>query len=87
VARQSSPSSRSTKPAAKPAATEEPDELDAVEEVEALEDEADFDEEDGGSERSAQADAMWDDVKIEPVELALPKGSGTRCGRTGSPPS
>ncbi|WP_344616616.1 DNA primase [Dactylosporangium salmoneum] len=66
---------------------EEVDALDAVEDVDAddaddaeveadLDDDADFDEEDGGSERSAQADAMWSDVKIEPVEIALPKGVG-----------
>jgi hypothetical protein len=45
-------------------------------EVEALDDDADFNEEDGGRERSAQADAMWTDVNIEPVEIALPKGVG-----------
>ncbi|MEV6925917.1 DNA primase [Dactylosporangium sp. NPDC051485] len=58
--------------------------LDAVEDVDAedaeveadLDDDADFDEEDGGSERSAQADAMWSDVRIEPVEIALVKGVG-----------
>jgi len=57
------------------------DEVDAVEDVEAVDDaddadDADFDEEDGGDERSAQADAMWNDVNIEPVEIALPKGVG-----------
>jgi hypothetical protein len=57
------------------------DPVDAVEaveddEVEALDDDADFNEEDGGRERSAQADAMWTDVNIEPVEIALPKGVG-----------
>ncbi len=52
--------------------------LDSTEddEVEALDDDADFNEEDGGRERSAQADAMWTDVNIEPVEIALPKGVG-----------
>jgi hypothetical protein len=57
------------------------DDVEAVEaveddEVEALDDDADFNEEDGGRERSAQADAMWTDVNIEPVEIALPKGVG-----------
>ncbi|HTJ34159.1 MAG TPA: DNA primase [Dactylosporangium sp.] len=61
------------------------EELDAVEdvevdenadEVEEVDDDVDLDEEDDGPARSAQADAMWDDVKIEPVELALPKGVG-----------
>lgn len=49
---------------------------DEVDEVEALDDDADFNEEDGARERSAQADAMWTDVNIEPVEIALPKGVG-----------
>ncbi|MFF5235149.1 DNA primase [Dactylosporangium sp. NPDC000521] len=68
------------------------DDADAVEaleaaeddEVEALSDEADdldesdadLDEEEGGKERSAQADAMWEDVNVQPVEIALPKGVG-----------
>lgn len=57
--------------------------VEAVEddEVEALDDDADLDdadldEEDGDRERSAQADAMWSDVNIQPVEIALPKGVG-----------
>ena len=59
------------------------DDVEAVEddEVEALDDDADLDdadldEEDGDRERSAQADAMWSDVNVEPVEIALPKGVG-----------
>ncbi|MGI5178944.1 DNA primase [Dactylosporangium sp. CA-152071] len=67
------------------------DDVDAVEAIEATEDDevealsdddsddsddADFDEEEGGKERSAQADAMWEDVNVQPVEIALPKGVG-----------
>jgi hypothetical protein len=39
-------------------------------------DEDDVDEEDDAGERSALADAMWNDVRVEPVEIALPKGVG-----------
>ncbi|MER7005632.1 DNA primase [Dactylosporangium sp. NPDC000555] len=83
MARQSSESSRSASSRPTKKAEQVEEELDAVEDVDAevdddadLEDDADFDEEDGGAERSAQADALWSDVKIEPVELALPKSVG-----------
>ncbi|WP_426510063.1 DNA primase [Dactylosporangium sp. McL0621] len=67
------------------------DEVDTVEDVDAADDaendedaedadadldEDDVDEEDGAGERSALADAMWNDVRVEPVEIALPKGVG-----------
>jgi hypothetical protein len=63
---------------------EDVDEVDEVDEVDALDDEAEVDadldleelEEEEAGTRSAQAEAMWADVKIEPVELALPKGVG-----------
>ncbi|GAA3448355.1 hypothetical protein GCM10018962_01880 [Dactylosporangium matsuzakiense] len=57
-------------------AVEDVDDADAVEDDEDIEDDADLDEETGGKERSAQADAMWNDVQMEPVEIALPKGVG-----------
>ncbi|MGI5247218.1 DNA primase [Dactylosporangium sp. CA-139066] len=88
MARQSSRSASSrsnaasSRPSAKPAEQVE-EEVDAVEEIEdvdveddnEVEEDLDLDDEEAGS-RSAQADAMWADVKIEPVELALPKGVG-----------
>ncbi|WP_345124331.1 DNA primase [Dactylosporangium darangshiense] len=55
---------------------ENADEVDEVEEVDDDDLEDDDLEDEDGATRSAQADAMWDDVKIEPVELALPKGVG-----------
>ncbi|MFF5118356.1 DNA primase [Dactylosporangium aurantiacum] len=56
----------------------EDDEVEALDDTdaEADDDDADLDEEDGVRERSAQADAMWSDVNIQPVEVALPKGVG-----------
>ncbi|MET7425595.1 DNA primase [Dactylosporangium sp. NPDC005555] len=55
------------------------EDVDAVEDDEvedALDDDADLDEEDNRKERSAQADAMWSDVNVEPVEIALRTGVG-----------
>lgn len=81
MARQSSRSSASSA-SKKDSKQDEPvevsDELtdEEVDEVEDVDDDADDVEEDKGAERSALADAMWSDVKIEPIELALPKGVG-----------
>jgi hypothetical protein len=64
------------------AETEVDDEVDTVEDADDIaddiadEDDADFDEEAGGKERTSQADAMWNDVRMEPVEIAFPKGVG-----------
>jgi hypothetical protein len=66
------------------------DELDEEEELEeeGLEEDDDLEDEDeveddeieddaaASSDRSAQADAMWEDLRIQPVEIALPKGVG-----------
>jgi hypothetical protein len=48
-----------------------------VEEIEEIDSETDVEEEEEEADsRSAQADAMWSDVRIQPVEIALPKGVG-----------
>jgi hypothetical protein len=67
----------------------EDDELDDVEDAELddveddeIEDEADdeiegdADEDVDAKERSADADALWEELRIQPVEIALPKGVG-----------
>jgi hypothetical protein len=57
-------------------------ELDEVEDDEVEDDELEDDEledddvEAASSQRSADADAMWEELKISPVEIALPKGVG-----------
>jgi len=47
-------------------------ELDEVEDDEVEDDEV----EEASSERSASTDAMWEELRIQPVEIALPKGVG-----------
>jgi hypothetical protein len=47
-------------------------ELDEVEDDEIEEDEV----EEASSARSADTDAMWEELRIQPVEIALPKGVG-----------
>jgi hypothetical protein len=62
-------------------ATPAEDEADAEENLEADEPEEDEPEEEeveeeGAEERSAETDAFWEDVRIDPVEIALPRGVG-----------
>jgi hypothetical protein len=63
-------------PSGKDAPSDEVEE--EVEEVEDLEEEdlEELDDEEEEEGRSAQADALWSDVRIQPVEIALPKGVG-----------
>lgn len=78
------PSKKGVAPSEEPVDEVELDELEDDEledeelEEDELEDEEELDEDDAeaSSGRSAAADALWEELRIQPVEIALPKGVG-----------
>ena len=59
--------------ARQPSVDDAEDEFDDEDELDA---EEELDDEEEGGERSAATDAFWGDVRVTPVEIALPKGVG-----------